>query len=54
MSDILQPRNMRGSGEDVILSSTIFAIIGAIALQRGGEVAASYVRSRILMPLGIS
>lgn len=53
VTDLLQPMNMRGSGQDVVMSSTIFAIIGAIALQKGGDVAAQYARERVLLPLGI-
>jgi len=32
----------------------VFAIIGAIALQRGGDVAAEVAREKVLKPLGIS
>jgi large subunit ribosomal protein L15 len=45
---------MESSGIDVVLTSSIYAIIGAIALQRGGDVAAAVAREKILKPLGIS
>jgi large subunit ribosomal protein L15 len=32
----------------------MYAIVGAIALQKGGEVAAQVTRERILKPLGVS
>ncbi|KAL1644384.1 hypothetical protein SLS58_004298 [Diplodia intermedia] len=46
--------NLEGSGIDVVLAQTLYAIIGALAMQKGGEVATRTVRSRILIPLGIS
>ena len=45
--------NLESSGVDVVLAHTIFSIIGALALQRGGEVAAETVRERVLAPLGV-
>ena len=46
-------RNLEGSGIDVILTTTVYAIIGAIALQRGGAVAAEVARERVLKRLGV-
>ena len=45
--------NLQGSGVEAVLSHTMFSIIGALALQRGGEVAVNVVRERILKPLGL-
>lgn len=45
--------NLKSSGEDVVLAHTVYSIIGAIALQRGGELATRTVRGRILRPLGL-
>ena len=45
--------NLQGSGVDTVLAHTMFSIIGALALQRGGEVAARTVRERMLQPLGL-
>lgn len=45
--------NLQGSGIDTVLAHTMYSIIGALALQRGGEVAAKTVRERILRPLGL-
>jgi large subunit ribosomal protein L15 len=42
------------SGLEVVLATSIYAIIGAIALQKGGAVAARVTRERILKPLGIA
>ena len=42
------------SGIDVVLATTLYAIVGAIALQKGGDVAARVAREKILKPLGIS
>ncbi|KAI9679151.1 MAG: hypothetical protein M1822_007361 [Bathelium mastoideum] len=46
-------KNMAGSGIDVVLAHTIYAIVGAITLQNGGEVGNRIVRDRILNPLGL-
>ena len=45
--------NLQGSGVDTVLAHTIYSIVGALALQRGGEVAAQTVKERILQPLGL-
>lgn len=45
--------NLQGSGVDTVLAHTMYSIVGALALQRGGEVAAETVRERILKPLGV-
>jgi len=45
--------NLEGSGIDVVLTTSLYAIVGAIALQKGGDVAAEVVREKILKPLGI-
>lgn len=45
--------NLQGSGVDTVLAHTMYSIIGALALQRGGEVAAKTARERILRPLGL-
>jgi large subunit ribosomal protein L15 len=37
-----------------VLTSAIYAIIGAVALQRGGDVAAAVAREKVLKPLGIA
>lgn len=47
------PSHMSASGIDTVLTSTIYAIIGAIALQKGGNVAGQVARERVLKPLGV-
>ncbi|KAK0117844.1 hypothetical protein ONS95_012166 [Cadophora gregata] len=50
------PRNeqkLDASGIDVVLTTSLYAIIGAIALQKGGDVAARVAREKVLKPLGI-
>ncbi|KAF2769172.1 hypothetical protein EJ03DRAFT_327616 [Teratosphaeria nubilosa] len=51
-----QPRktdNMQSSGADTVLAHTVYSVIGALALQRGGELAARVARERVLGPLGL-
>lgn len=50
----VQPKNLEASGIEVVLTTTMYAVVGAIALQKGGDVAAQVTRDRILKPLGIS
>jgi large subunit ribosomal protein L15 len=49
-----QPDNLESSGIEVVLTTSLYAIIGATALQKGGEVAGQVARERVLKPLGIS
>lgn len=46
--------DLNASGLELILAHTTYAIIGAIALQKGGTVAARVAREKVLKPLGIS
>ncbi len=45
--------NLQGSGVEAVLAHTMYSIIGALALQRGGDVAVNVTRDRILKPLGL-
>ena len=45
--------NLQGSGLTIVISQALYAIIGAVALQRGGDVAYTVVRERMLNPLGL-
>ncbi|KAL8709537.1 MAG: hypothetical protein Q9220_005779 [cf. Caloplaca sp. 1 TL-2023] len=47
------PRELAESGIDVALTQALYALVGAISLQRGGEVANRIVKERILGPLGL-
>jgi large subunit ribosomal protein L15 len=37
-----------------VVSQALYAIVGAISLEKGGEVANTVVREKILAPLGIA
>jgi large subunit ribosomal protein L15 len=50
----MQASNLQASGEDVVLTGALYAIIGALALERGGGVANRVVKEKILTPLGLS
>ncbi|KAL2866245.1 mitochondrial 54S ribosomal protein mL57 [Aspergillus lucknowensis] len=47
-----KPHNLHASGVDLVLAHTLYALIGAIALEKGGQVANKVARERILQPLG--
>jgi large subunit ribosomal protein L15 len=44
---------LESSGQDVVLAQAVYAIVGAVALQKGGDVAAQVARERVLAPLGL-
>ena len=44
----VQPNNLAGSGVEVVMAGALMAIIGAINLQHGADVASKVVRQRIL------
>ncbi|KAF2106626.1 ribonuclease-III-like-domain-containing protein [Lophiotrema nucula] len=46
--------NLQGSGQESVLSTSLYAIIGALALERGGEVANKVTQDKILSPLGFT
>ena len=48
-----QINRLKASGVETVLAHTMYAIVGAVALRRGGAVATSIVRERILRPLGL-
>jgi len=48
-----QARSLQASGLPIVLSQALYAIVGAVALQKGGEVAKDVAQDRILEPLGL-
>lgn len=44
---------LESSGVDVVLAQSVYAIVGAVALQRGGDVAVQVAKERVLAPLGL-
>ena len=48
-----QVRGLRASGEELVLTQALYAIIGAVALQKGGDLAIQTIRQKILSPLGL-
>lgn len=51
--NLWQPENLQASGVEMVLAQAVYAIVGAIALERGGEEANQIVRERIIAPLGV-
>ncbi|CAK7216833.1 hypothetical protein SCUCBS95973_002942 [Sporothrix curviconia] len=47
------PDNLVGSGQTTVLTSTLFAIIGAVSLHYGADVANRFVRERIVKSLEV-
>jgi len=43
-----------GSGLEIVAAQALYAIVGAISLEKGGAVANRIAREKILQPLGIS
>lgn len=44
---------LQASGQPAVLQQTLYAIVGAVALQKGAIVANDFVRERILSQLGL-
>ncbi|OOF94806.1 hypothetical protein ASPCADRAFT_208468 [Aspergillus carbonarius ITEM 5010] len=47
-----KPNNLESSGIDLVLAHAMYAVIGAISLEKGNVVANKVARERILAPLG--
>ncbi|KAL4787845.1 ribonuclease-III-like-domain-containing protein [Aspergillus varians] len=47
-----KPDNLEGSGIEVVLAHTLYALVGAVSLEKGGQEANKVARERILAPLG--
>ena len=48
-----QAHDLNVSGIDLVLQQALYAIIGAVSLQKGGQVANKIAQDRILRPLGL-
>ncbi|KAJ4293613.1 hypothetical protein N0V90_008896 [Kalmusia sp. IMI 367209] len=46
--------NLQSSGLESVLTTSLYAIIGALALERGGEIANKVTQDKILAPLGFT
>ena len=49
----MQATDLQASGLPLVLQQALYAIVGAVALQKGGQVANEVVRERILNSLGL-
>ncbi|GES64162.1 RNase III domain protein [Aspergillus terreus] len=47
-----KPQNLASSGFELVLAHTMYAVVGAVSLEKGGHVANEVARERILAPLG--
>ena len=54
MADKKQADNLQDSGIQTVLMTSLYAIVGAVALERGGEAANKVVQDKILAPLGFA
>jgi large subunit ribosomal protein L15 len=50
----VQADDLRGSGIESVLMTSLYAIVGAVALEKGGEAANKVVQDKILAPLGFT
>lgn len=48
-----QVRDLKASGVDSVLATAVYAILGSVALQKGGAVATETMRRKVLTPLGV-
>ncbi|KAJ5303827.1 uncharacterized protein N7443_003487 [Penicillium atrosanguineum] len=49
-----KPDNLQASGIELVLAHTMYAVIGAISLEKGGHIANKVAQERILEPLGLN
>jgi large subunit ribosomal protein L15 len=45
--------NLSGSGLELVMAQALYAIVGGVALERGGQLANKVTREKILSPLGV-
>lgn len=48
-----QPKSLNASGADMVYAQAVLAIVGGLALEKGGAVANKVAKERILEPLGM-
>ncbi|KAJ5223432.1 hypothetical protein N7468_007974 [Penicillium chermesinum] len=47
------PTNLEGSGLELVLAHSLYAVVGAVAMEKGGQYANEVAKERILAPLGV-
>lgn len=47
------PENLAASGFDIVMTASLYGIIGAISLHRGGHIANRVAKEKVLSPLGL-
>lgn len=52
-ADLPQTADLQSSGVDTVLAHTLYSIIGALTLHRGGAAATQIVKERLLRQLGL-
>ena len=50
----MQPSSLQASGCDMVYAQAMFAVVGALALEKGAAIANEVARERLLEPLGMS
>ncbi|KAJ5177164.1 uncharacterized protein N7482_003041 [Penicillium canariense] len=48
-----KPDDLKSSGLELILAHTMYAVVGAVSLEKGGHIANKVAQERILEPLGL-
>lgn len=49
-----QADNLHASGQATVMTTSLYAIVGALALEKGGDIANKVVQDKILAPLGFT
>jgi large subunit ribosomal protein L15 len=50
----MQPESLTASGADMVYAQAVYAIVGALALEKGGAVANEVAKEKVLDVLGMS
>ncbi|KAF7718818.1 Uncharacterized protein PECH_005850 [Penicillium ucsense] len=48
-----KPDDLKASGLELVLAHTMYAVVGAVSLEKGGHIANKVAQERILEPLGL-
>lgn len=51
---MVQPASLGASGAEMVYAQAVFAIVGALALEKGGAVANEIAKERVLNALGMN
>jgi large subunit ribosomal protein L15 len=49
----MNEQDLKASGKDAVMAEAVYAIVGAVAMERGGTMAIEVARERVLAQMGL-